>query len=472
MPRTARVCWDNLVLALRLALLPLFILALSSHVGAQTTATYHLHREASTTTGLFQLKTAGPDATTLAVQSANLKNVAAGEYIVKAFDTQSGVPNASGIIPAGSTITFSLYMRKTATSGTLYPRAKLYLNSASGTLLGNVTGATALTTTVTKYTLTATTSTAVSMAASDRFYVWIGVNVTAAPTSNTNAELDVEGTLNGNYDSQVAVPMPNSPPTVSITSPANNAVFNTPASITINANAADSDGSVSKVEFFQGATKLGEDTTSPYSFIWTNPPPSSYSYALTAKATDNGGLTTTSATVNVSVVGAGTLGGSFAAPPTPSAVNLTTEGTADWAHWGNGSQNTFDHKTGVTQQLSNFNRVGGTTNAWLNDNPTNFTWTDGTPGASAANTQTGVFMNGAAGNGFEITAPADTSTRTLKLYVGLWYAQGKLEATLSDGSALAFTDTSLGNNAGTSNIDRQMVRKVFLVCTLWFLLRR
>src|SRR2546421_8608825 len=108
MARTTRVCWDNLVLALRLALLPLFILALSSHVGAQTTATYHLHREASTTTGLFQLKTAGPDATTLAVQSANLKNVAAGEDIVKAFDTQSGVPNPSGIVPAGFSLHFSL----------------------------------------------------------------------------------------------------------------------------------------------------------------------------------------------------------------------------------------------------------------------------------------------------------------------------------------------------------------------------
>src|SRR5438128_196410 len=172
MARTALVRRDASVLALRLALLPLFVLGLSLCARAQATATYHLHKEASTTTGLFQLKTAGPDGTSLAVQSANLKNVAAGEYIVKAFDTQSGVPNTSGTIPAGSTITFSLYMRKTSTTGTIYPRAKLYLNSASGTLLGTVTGATALTSTITKYTLTVTTSAAVTMAASDRFYVW------------------------------------------------------------------------------------------------------------------------------------------------------------------------------------------------------------------------------------------------------------------------------------------------------------
>jgi len=62
----------------------------------------------------------------------------------------------------------------------------------------------------------------------------------------------------------------NQPPTVYADQPANNASFTAPASVTINATAADSDGTVSKVEFFQGAVKLGEDTTSPYSYSWTN----------------------------------------------------------------------------------------------------------------------------------------------------------------------------------------------------------
>ena len=64
--------------------------------------TYRLHREASSTTGRFQLKTANPDAAILANQSANLKNVATGEYVIKEFDTQAGVPNAAGVITAGS----------------------------------------------------------------------------------------------------------------------------------------------------------------------------------------------------------------------------------------------------------------------------------------------------------------------------------------------------------------------------------
>jgi len=196
----------------------LFILGLAI-TGHSQSATYHLHKEASTTANLFQLKTAGPDGTSLAVQSANLKNAAAGEYLIKAFDTQSGVPNASGLIPAGSSVTFTVWMKKTASQGTMFPRVKLSLNSAAGTSLCVVTGATALTTTLTKYTLSGTTAANVTMTTSDRFYVWVGVNLTASSNQNNMAELDVEGTLNGNYDSLVTVPLPVAAPSISNLSP-------------------------------------------------------------------------------------------------------------------------------------------------------------------------------------------------------------------------------------------------------------
>ena len=197
----------------------LFVFFLSVLVQGQT-ATYHLHKESSSTSGLFQLKIAGPDGTSLAIQSGNLKNLAAGEYLIKAFDTQAGDPNASGTIPAGSNITFALWLRKTSTSGTMFPRAKLHLNSAAGTLIGTATGATALTNTLTKYTFSTTTGSNIVMTSSDRFYVWVGVNLTAAPTTNTNAELDVEGTLNGNFDSTVVIPLPVPAPSISSLSPA------------------------------------------------------------------------------------------------------------------------------------------------------------------------------------------------------------------------------------------------------------
>ena len=92
-------------------------------------------------------------------------------------------------------------------------------------------------------------------------------------------------------------PAANAAPTVSITSPANNAVFTAPASITIDATANDSDGTISKVEFFQGTTLLNTDTAAPFSFNWTNVAAGTYS--LTAKATDNGNAVTTSSAITV-----------------------------------------------------------------------------------------------------------------------------------------------------------------------------
>ncbi|MBV9960496.1 MAG: PQQ-dependent sugar dehydrogenase, partial [Acidobacteria bacterium] len=93
----------------------------------------------------------------------------------------------------------------------------------------------------------------------------------------------------------------NQPPSVSITNPASGAAFNVPAVITIEAAASDADGQLSRVDFYAGATLIGTDATAPYSLTWNNVSPGSY--ALTAKATDNLGASTTSAVVNISVNG-------------------------------------------------------------------------------------------------------------------------------------------------------------------------
>ena len=91
----------------------------------------------------------------------------------------------------------------------------------------------------------------------------------------------------------------NTPPTVSITAPANGATFTAPASISLSANAADSDGSVSKVEFYRGTTLLSTILSPPYNFSWTNVAAGSYS--LTAKATDDNNAVTTSSPVAITV---------------------------------------------------------------------------------------------------------------------------------------------------------------------------
>ena len=55
------------VVLVRAGLSFLFVLCFTVLVQGQS-ATYHLHKESSTTSGLFQLKTAGPDGTSLAVR--------------------------------------------------------------------------------------------------------------------------------------------------------------------------------------------------------------------------------------------------------------------------------------------------------------------------------------------------------------------------------------------------------------------
>jgi uncharacterized protein YjbI with pentapeptide repeats len=96
------------------------------------------------------------------------------------------------------------------------------------------------------------------------------------------------------------VPRPNNaPPTVSITSPANNATISRLLGTTIKANASDSDGAIIKVEFYAGSTLLGTDTSAPYSLFWR--PPSRSNFTLTAKAYDDDGAVTTSAPVTVRV---------------------------------------------------------------------------------------------------------------------------------------------------------------------------
>jgi glucose/arabinose dehydrogenase len=95
-----------------------------------------------------------------------------------------------------------------------------------------------------------------------------------------------------------APPPPNIPPTIAITNPVNGAVFFAPATVTIEAEASDADGTVTQVEFFDGAASLGIDATAPYSVAAGL---AAGSHPLTAVATDNSGAMSTSAVVTVSV---------------------------------------------------------------------------------------------------------------------------------------------------------------------------
>jgi hypothetical protein len=119
-------------------------------------------------------------------------------------------------------------------------------------------------------------------------------------------------------------------------------------------------------------------------------------------------------------------------------VNLTSEGSTDWEHWGDASLN---HKVGVTAQLSNYTVVGTQNVLAYSNDLRPISWSDGTPTASAASDTNGLYIQGL-GQGFSFTAPADTTSRTLVVHVGGWKSGGTLTAHLSDGSAADFTDTT------------------------------
>ncbi|MBI5937842.1 MAG: hypothetical protein HY850_08345 [Betaproteobacteria bacterium] len=126
-------------------------------------------------------------------------------------------------------------------------------------------------------------------------------NLTAVATDNHGAST-----------TSAAVPIiVNATPTVALTSPANQAVLAAPTDLVLTADAADSDGTIAKVAFYQGQTLLGTASQAPYAFAWYQVPPGDYS--LTAKATDNLGIHTTSAAVTLTVV-----------PNQPPQVTLTS----------------------------------------------------------------------------------------------------------------------------------------------------
>lgn len=95
-------------------------------------------------------------------------------------------------------------------------------------------------------------------------------------------------------------PVANQPPTVALSSPASGSSVYAPQVVVLSASAADSDGSVTRVEFYEGINKIGEDTTSPYAVNWNASVPGDY--LLTAVAHDNAGAVTLSATTQFKVV--------------------------------------------------------------------------------------------------------------------------------------------------------------------------
>jgi regulation of enolase protein 1 (concanavalin A-like superfamily) len=155
---------------------------------------------------------------------------------------------------------------------------------------------------------------------------WVQVGSdTIAMSASVRVGLALTSHLNGSLCTAVfdqvsittSAPPVNQAPSVALTAPAADSSSTAPASITLSADASDSDGAVARVDFFAGSTQIGSRSTAPYSITWTDVAAGSYS--LTARATDDAGASTTSAPVAITVVEAPATsepyGGSPAAVP-------------------------------------------------------------------------------------------------------------------------------------------------------------
>ena len=117
------------------------------------------------------------------------------------------------------------------------------------------------------------------------------------------------------------------PPEVFISAPADNSIFPDNSDITISANASDIDGSIASVAFYSGDQKLGESISEPYNFVWTDVP--SGMYTITAIATDDSDVSTTSLPIHIAV-GDCNSGSNLISNPE------FDDGTNGWKTWNDG----------------------------------------------------------------------------------------------------------------------------------------
>jgi len=229
----------------------------------------------------------------------------------------------------------------------------------------------------------------------------------------------------------------NNPPFAVLTNAANSQyAAGTP--IELGAEAFDRDGNVALVEFYDRDTKLGEDNAAPFTFNWMGS--IAGHHVVSARTVDDQGASRQSHPVDLFVHGSGgAITGAMSFPT--SSVNLTSEGTLDWAHFGRTDANSVNRKTNAGGHI-NMTRLDAPPPERLTDYPTSFAWTNGTPLETETGSRTCIYVPGFT-NGFRITVPADTDSRTLRVYIGLYGAAGTLQAFLSDGSAAAYVDTTL-----------------------------
>ena len=220
-------------------------------------------------------------------------NVAAGTYTLtaKAYDSNGAVATSGPVnVTVSGTTTSQAPTVTLSSNGTSFAApASITLTAAASEVGGTISkvefysgSSLAASDTSSPYTATFTGVPTGSYTVTAKAYDSRGVSVTSAPITLS-----------------VGTTTTNTPPTVSLTSPANATTLKAPATVTLSANASDVGGSISKVEFYSGTTLVATVTNSPYSVTFTGV--SAGTYVITARAYDNQGATATSSSSTLTV---------------------------------------------------------------------------------------------------------------------------------------------------------------------------
>lgn len=153
----------------------------------------------------------------------------------------------------------------------------------------------------------------------------------------------------------------NGPPSIAVAAPSHGAVLLAPSAVTLGVSASDADGSIASVQYYLNGSALGSPVTSaPFSSTWNSP--SAGTYSISARATDNGGASTLSGVVSV------TINDRPSVTLTPSGVNGVAPGAVTLQ---SSVTNSVGSVTGV-QYFANGSAISGS----LTNAPYTFTWND------------------------------------------------------------------------------------------------
>ncbi len=252
-------------------------------------------KDGTTTLGTGTLTPTGTGTTATATFNATFSTVASHSItVVYAGDANDKTSTSTAKAVTVTKATTTTAVTTSVTSAVIGQSVALTATVTGYTPTGTVTfkdGTTTIgtaTLTGTGTTGTATLNTTFSTAASHSITA-----VYAGNTTNNTSTSAIQA---------ITVTAANQLPTVSLTAPANNSSAVAPASFTLTANAADSDGTITQVAFYNGATLINTDNAAPYSFNVTGLAVGTYTF--TAVATDNGTATTTSSAITVNVLAA------------------------------------------------------------------------------------------------------------------------------------------------------------------------